>query len=297
MPDSKELVAWAVRWSGLPRLVRHTIARHKASILLYHDPDPQTLDRHLEYLEQRYSLISLTRLVEAMRDRRWAELPPRPLVLTFDDGHAGNHALAEVFQRHGVTPTIYLCSQILDTKRHYWFMEVDDPEPMKPLPNGERLRMLERDNGFTPTRDYGARHALTAEEVLAIDACAEIGAHTRFHPILTTCEDAECEAEIVLSKTEIERDLDVECKHFSYPNGDYGPREIDYVRRAGFASGRSTDIGWNDPDTDVYALKILGTTDDASVDRLATDLSGIGGYVARARQGSFRGRHRSVTGR
>jgi peptidoglycan/xylan/chitin deacetylase (PgdA/CDA1 family) len=297
MADSKELVALAVRWSGVPRLVRHTVAKHKASILLYHDPAPQTLERHLEYLARRYAFITLTRLVEAIRDGRWAELPPRPLVLTFDDGHAGNRALAPMFQRYGVKPTIYVCSQIVDTQRHYWFLEVDDPEPVKPLPNAERLRVLERSTGYTPTRDYAARHALTIDEMQAIDGRAEIGAHTRFHPVLTTCEDAECEAEIALSKSEIETVLDAECRHFSYPNGDFGPREIEYVRSAGYASGRSTDIGWNDPDTDVYALKILGTNDDASVNRLATDLSGIGGYVARARQGSFRGRHRPVTGR
>jgi peptidoglycan/xylan/chitin deacetylase (PgdA/CDA1 family) len=295
MPASKELISSAVRWSGLSRIVRGTIARHRASILLYHDPTAETLERHLEYLAKRYSFISLTELVDAMRGNCWPDLPPKPLVLTFDDGHRHNSDLADLFDRYGVTPTIYVCSQIVGTGRHYWFLETDDPEPMKPLPNAERLRVLERNTGYTPVRDYDDRQALSREEIRRIDGRAEIGAHTRFHPILTTCQDAECEAEIQLSKTEIESVLGVECKHFSYPNGDFASREIEYVRQAGFASARSTDIGWNDAGTDVFALKILGTRDDASVSRLATDLCGVGGYIARARQRSFRGRHRPVT--
>jgi peptidoglycan/xylan/chitin deacetylase (PgdA/CDA1 family) len=216
-------------------------------------------------------------------------------VLTFDDGHRANAELAELFERYGVKPTIYACSQIVGTRRHFWFLDADDPEPMKPLPNAQRVALLER-VGHTPARDYEDRHALSAEEMLRLRANVEFGAHTRFHPILTACEDAEAEAEIGQSKAELESVLGVECKHFSYPNGDFGSREIEYVRRAGYSSGRSTHVGWNSARTDVFALKILGTTDDASVDRLATDLSGVGGWIARARQGSFKGRHRPVIG-
>ncbi|MFL5048434.1 MAG: polysaccharide deacetylase family protein, partial [Xanthobacteraceae bacterium] len=106
-----------------------------------------------------------------------------------------------------------------------------------------------------------------------------------------------CADEIFQSKHELEALLGQECVHFSYPNGDYSAREIELLRQAGYRSGRTVDLGWNSPGTDVYRLKILGTEDDASVNRLAADLTGITGYGARLRQGSFRGRHVQVKGK
>lgn len=298
MRVGKEIVALLVRWTGLALVVRHTVARRRASILMYHDPDPRTLDRHLRYLSARYNFISLSELVDARREGDWSRLPPRALVLTFDDGHRGNANLTTVFERYGAIPTIYTCSQLVGTDRHFWFFETEDPEPLKGKPNSERLAVLENRTGFTVTREYPAsRQALSRTEIDALAECAEIGAHTRFHPVLTTCEDAECQIEITASKTELEELLGAPCNHFSYPNGDYGLREREYAEQAGYRSARSTDIGWNDARTDLFRLRILGTGDDVSVNRLAADLTGIPGFVARARKGSFDGRHPGVAER
>jgi peptidoglycan/xylan/chitin deacetylase (PgdA/CDA1 family) len=283
------LVCAAVRWGGLSWLVRNTVARRRASILVYHDPAPELLERHLRYLTARYSLIPLSRLVDAMRAGAWAELPPRPLVLTFDDGHRGNTRLARVLERHGVSATIYLCSQIVDTPRHFWFLDVADPEPLKVLPDGER-------RAVTAERD-GERQALTAAELRRLTSVAEFASHTRSHPVLTMCDDDECRAEIALSRRELEELLGAPCRHFSFPNGDYGPRELRLVREAGYASARTVDLGWNTARTDPFRLKILGTNDDASVSRLAADLAGVAGYLARVRVGRFDGRHRQLATR
>ena len=291
----QEIVSGAIRWSGLGFLVRHTIARRRASILLYHDPAPEVLERHLRYLSGRYAFVSLGDLVDALREGRWSSLPANPLVLTFDDAHRGNAALSGLLERYGVVPTIYACSEIVATRRHYWFLEVDNPEALKPLSNAERIARLEREHGFAPGREYAdAPQALSAEDVAAMLGAVEFGSHTRFHPVLPTCEDDECEDEIVRSKTELEALTKMPCRHFSFPNGDYGARELEYVRRAGYDSARTTDLGWNDAGTDAYRLRILGTSDIASVNRLAADLSGVAGYIARARQGSYNGRHRPV---
>jgi peptidoglycan/xylan/chitin deacetylase (PgdA/CDA1 family) len=191
-------------------------------------------------------------------------------------------------------PTIYACSQIVDTDRHFWFMDVDDPEALKALPNRERLTLLEEGHAFSQTREYPTRQAMTAEEIADMKDVVEFASHTRFHPVLTMCDDDECRDEIARSKQELEALLGMPCPHFSYPNGDYGAREIAYASDAGYRSARSTDIGWNDVNTDPYRLRILGTSDTASVNRLAADLSGIAGWIARARQGAFSGRHRGV---
>ena len=82
------------------------------------------------------------------------------------------------------------------------------------------------------------------------------------------------------------------CLDFSYPNGDYGEREVMLAKQAGYRSARTVDLGWNSLRTDPFRLKCLGTSDAASINRLAGDLSGVSGWVARLKVGSLTGRHR-----
>jgi len=284
-------IAAFVRWTGIGLLVRHTIARRKASILVYHDPTPEVLEQHLKYLSRRYNFVSLGQVVDAMANDRWAELPDRSLVLTFDDGHVGNTELVELFARYGVKPTIYVCSQVADTNRHFWFMDVEDPSKYMKLANGQRMSALQG-AGFFPMQDHPDRQALSAAEMERMRDVVDFAAHTRFHPILPACSDAEAAEEISRSRTEIEHLSGQPCLDFSYPNGDYGQREVELARQAGYRSARTVDLGWNTERTDPYRLKCLGTSDTASINRLAGDLSGVSGWVARLKVGSLTGRHR-----
>jgi hypothetical protein len=104
---------------GLRALMRH-LTRHKVGILLYHDPSPEVLDRHLTYLRRHYELIPFSRLVEALARRDFSIVPPHSLVIHIDDGYASNRELLGVIDRHGVHVTLYLCSHIAATHREFW---------------------------------------------------------------------------------------------------------------------------------------------------------------------------------
>jgi len=140
----------------------------------------------------------------------------------------------------------------------------------------------------------GHRIPLGAADIDRMKAAVDFASHTRLHPVLTTCIDPDCADEIESSKAETEGLIQGPCLDFSYPNGDYGERELALVKRAGYRSGRTVDLGWNYVGTDPFRLKILGTSDVASVNRLAADLAGVSGYLARLKVGSFAGRHRPV---
>jgi peptidoglycan/xylan/chitin deacetylase (PgdA/CDA1 family) len=284
-------IAAIVRWTGIGNLVRYTIARRRVSILVYHDPTPEDFGRHLKYLSKRYNFISLGEVVEAMAHDRWTDLPDRSLVLTFDDGHVGNAELLDLFVRYGVRPTVYVCSQVIDTHRHFWFMDVEDPLKFMPLANGQRMAALQ-EAGFSPTEDHEDRQALNAADIARMREVVDFAAHTRFHPILPACSKREATEEIEVSRLEIEEKTGKPCLDFSYPNGDYGEREIELVKEAGYRSARTVDLGWNSASTDPFLLKCLGTSDDASINRLAGHLSGVSGWVARLKVGSLTGRHR-----
>jgi peptidoglycan/xylan/chitin deacetylase (PgdA/CDA1 family) len=275
----RETIALAVRGSGVGLLVRNTWARNRVAIVFYHDPDPRTLDEQLAYLAKRYTFITLDALAHALLTPDWASLPPKSVVVTLDDGVRGNFALLDVFRKYGVVPTVYLCTEIVGTTRHYWFYEPGiEVEALKRWPNDERLRYLEAHSGFSPTREYGpeARQALSREELAAMSPHVRFESHTCTHPILTTCTDGDCEREIAQSRSDVTALTGRECRHFSYPNGDYGAREIEVTKRAGYATARTVEIGWTGPATDPFRLPLLtGACDDVSVNFLAAQMAGI----------------------
>jgi peptidoglycan/xylan/chitin deacetylase (PgdA/CDA1 family) len=238
----------------------------------------------------------LSDLVAALERRDWSGIPRNALVITFDDGFRRNFALLDLFHAYSLVPTVYVCSQIVATGRRFWFRAVPDPEPLKRLEHSQRLARLRAATGFEPEREHepAEREALSTEEIRLMRDSVEFASHTRFHPVLTTCTDEDCAAEIEGSRREIEALVGRPCEHFSYPNGDYGGRELALVKRAGYRSARTIDFGWNGPRTDPYHLKILGFSDEASVTRLAADLTGIPGYLGRLVRGRMRGEYRPI---
>jgi peptidoglycan/xylan/chitin deacetylase (PgdA/CDA1 family) len=291
----KEIAAFLIRLSGLSFAVNTILMRKKIGILVYHDPKPEDLDRHLNYLSKRYRFITLQHLVNAIRSQDVTTLPRRSLVITFDDGYKGNYHLLGVFEKYRIVPTIYLCSRIAATGRHFWFKEKGlDPESLKGCPNRERLRILENRFGFRPSQEYpeDERQSLSREEIIAMKNFVDFQAHTCFHPILPACDAGESEQEILGSKQDVELIKGAECSHFAYPNGDYSARDIALLKKAGYLSARTIDHGWNDAGTNPYILRAIGVTDSASINLLSVQLSGITVFLRRLMQGPSRRKRR-----
>jgi peptidoglycan/xylan/chitin deacetylase (PgdA/CDA1 family) len=264
-----ELFFRLLRWSGICFLLRKCFWRNRAAILLYHDPKPEVLDAHLEYLKRVARIVPLPKL--------WASFSSRPLaVITIDDGVAGNLRLKEVFQKHNVRPTIYLVTGTIRHDAGFWWLSVgpeQDIEQLKRVDNQTRKKLL-YSLGFEETKKAIPRQAVPSNELHALSEWADLGAHTRFHPILTRCTDQECQEEISGSKHEL-LPIGIELHDFAYPNGDYSDREAGLVKAAGFNSARTTDPGWNGPQSDRFRLKCIMIDDEASVDKFAVALTGI----------------------
>lgn len=289
----RQFAAWLVRFSGLPFLFREVLFRNKATIIVYHDPSPEVFGVHLAYLTRRFNIISVERLVAAIEQDGWKNIPPKSLVITIDDGHLGNFALLETIEKFRVPVTIYACAGIVATQRHYWFLDFANlTEQLKPLPNRMRLKQLAAVNGYYPERGFTARQALSKAEIIDMQGQGiDFQSHTQFHPILTTCIDEECWSEIIESRKALEDLLQRRVTHFAYPNGDYGDREIAYLQQAGYRSARTIDVGWNGPQTNRYALKGMVISDDATLNEMVAQLCGIFPYFRYLRQGSWTGQH------
>lgn len=175
---------------------------------------------------------------------------------------------------------IYVCSGIARCDAGFWWRAIEskqDVERLKTLPNRQRKELLSN-LGFDEKEKANPRQAIPADRLRLLLDWADLGAHTRFHPILTRCEDRECQEEIALSKDEL-LPFGIALHDFAFPNGDYSDREIAFVKAAGFRSARTTEPGWVSPSSDRFRLKAIAIDDTASVDKFAVVLTGLPGLV------------------
>ena len=85
----------------------------------------------------------------------------------------------------------------------------------------------------------------------------EIGGHTCSHVLLSRVDDSTARHEIEDCTRDIERELGRRPRHFAYPNGtaqDFGDRDVDLVKRAGYATAATSIEGVNRPATNPYLL-------------------------------------------
>jgi peptidoglycan/xylan/chitin deacetylase (PgdA/CDA1 family) len=120
-------------------------------------------------------------------------------------------------------------------------------EAMKYLPHERRVEVA-RQIGERSGTELPSDLMMTTSQLRAMAAAGmQIGAHTVTHPILAGLDDAAARAEIEDSRTQLQALLGQPVELFAYPNGrpgrDYGPRDVDLVRRAGFRAAVSTSYG------------------------------------------------------
>jgi peptidoglycan/xylan/chitin deacetylase (PgdA/CDA1 family) len=269
----REVFTRVLLFTGAATAVRAIFWRDRVAVLLYHDPMPATLDAHLQYLKGKVDFIPMSQVNSPGNGR------PRAAI-TFDDGHVGNAALLPVFIKHGVRPTIYVCSSVVAHERmHWWLHPVAREAGVRRLirmKNDERLAELNA-KGFQQDQLNGDAKVsgLSAAQIEAMRPYVDFQSHTRFHPTLTRCDDDECAEELVGSKAEVERLVGRPCEHFAYPYGMYGSREVEILKAAGYKTARTTDVGWNDEGSDPFRLKAFDIEDDSSVPWFAAQLTGL----------------------
>lgn len=266
-----------IRYTGLPFFFRELIQRNKVTILLFHDISADKGSYVFPFLKKHYNIIALSHYLDAVKNGK--PLPPKAMIITFDDGFVGNYQLLPLIRKFQIPITIFLCSDIIGTHRHFWsnhcegVISDDDIDKLKELPNAERLDAL-RKYGFEQTREYEDIQALTREQIEEMRPWVDFQAHTCFHPILPQCDDETAKAEITLSKQHLERDFGFVIHTLAYPNGDYSSRDIRFAKEAGYTCAVTVDPGYNDLHTDLFRLKRISVNEAPTMDEFIVKASG-----------------------
>lgn len=275
----KKLLFKILRYSGLPFLFREMIQQRKVTILLFHDINKETAVQTFSYLARKYNVIALADFIRACKDKRH-KLPKKALIITFDDGHKRNFELLPVVQKLNIPVTIFLCSGIINTNRHFWFTHKHphfSSDDLKRVSNLKKLDILAR-TGFSVTKTYDEPQALTKAQIKEMSHVVDFQAHTMFHPCLPMCHDDEAAEEIFQSKQVLEADFGLNINAFAYPNGDYSDRDIRLLQEAGYECAITVDYGFNTTQTDLFRLKRLSVNDADNLDELIVKASGVWGW-------------------
>ncbi len=195
---------WGTGSTITPILIFHSIRPYSQSdtaAARRYIATPETLEKELAYLRGHgYVSITLDDLVDAITRER--PLPPRPVVISFDDDWESQYTYAlPLLQKYGFTATFYI-----------WVAAV------------------------------GRKHHMTWDEIRALRAAGmQIGCHSMTHPYLTrVAKDTALRWEILGAKRIIEERVGVRVTSFAYPFGQYDDRVVEMVRESGFTSARST---------------------------------------------------------
>jgi peptidoglycan/xylan/chitin deacetylase (PgdA/CDA1 family) len=156
---------------------------------------PEAFDWQMNLLYQwGYKTISVDLLARAIREG--AELPPKPILLTFDDGSESTYTTAlPIMQRYHFTGISYIVYNYV-----------------------------------------GITHYMDADQIRGLHAAGwEIGSHSLSHGDLTLRPDRQ-EDEIVQSRRRLESMLGVPVLSFAYPFGAYDESSLGYVHLAGYTA-------------------------------------------------------------
>lgn len=213
-------------------------------VLIYHhvaakdDPlyvAPRRFERHLAALERDgHTAITLARAWRAWETG--AELPAKPVVLSFDDGFADQYRnAAPALRRRGWPGVLFL--------------------------QANRL---------------GARRGLTARQVRRMLRDGwELGAHTVTHPDLTGLAAARLEEEVAGSRSALRRAFPSEpVDFFAYPYGRHDAAASEAVARAGFTGALTTRRGAAELGDGPFTLDRMVITGTYTPRRLLREIRG-----------------------
>jgi peptidoglycan/xylan/chitin deacetylase (PgdA/CDA1 family) len=178
---------------------------------------PWNLDAQMAWLaENGYTALTLQDLLYHLT-LGWP-LPPRSIVLTFDDGYTDAYTTAfPILQKYGFVGTFFI---------------------------------------ITDHVTFGNPNHATWEQIIEMhNAGMDIQSHSRSHPDLRGQPEAELLWQILGSKEAIEARIDKQVRFFCYPSGKYDANTIRALEEYGYWAAVTTEYGATHSNEGLFTLK------------------------------------------
>lgn len=237
--------AVAERWNDIPILMYHRIADHGPAGLAQFRLSPSAFEGQLALLRGAgWQGITMRRVAEAIHLGR--PVPPRTVVLTFDDAYVDflEDALP-LLHRHGFPATVFVPAGRVGTASD-WDAAYGEPAPI-----------------------------LDWDDIAAlVHADVELGSHARSHAALPVLTPERAIRELASSRAELSERTGTDIPALAYPYGLYHRALADAASRCGYHVAVTTTHGWVEQGAEPLGLPRLEVRGDMPLADFA-DMLGI----------------------
>lgn len=222
------------RIARVPILMYHHIAlppRHADRIRYDLSVSPRRFEAHLRYLQQAgYTTITLDDLLYHLT--RGRPLPPKPIIITFDDGYRDNYTNAfPLLRKYGFTATFFIITDLVN-QGHPQYLTWDMVREM---------------------RAAGMR----------------FGAHGRTHIDLSEADYDQLVWQALGSTEVFQVELGEPARYIAYPSGRYDEEVIAIYRSAHYWAGLTTRQGTRQDSAHPFELQRIRVHHTTTVEQLA----------------------------
>jgi peptidoglycan/xylan/chitin deacetylase (PgdA/CDA1 family) len=226
----------------VPIVMYHSVTQDPPAATRSLSVRPTDLEWQLRYLRDN-NFTGLTFGDLCARSRTGAALPPRPVVLTFDDGYADTHEQALPLLREYEFPaTVFVTTG--------WLRDAGPWAAGHPL---------DRTMVWTQVKELH-------------DAGIEVAAHSHSHAQLDQLGDQSLREELSLGKKLLEERLDQPVPSIAYPYGYWSSRVRDAVEEAGYEQAAAVANAASCPGRNVFTtprLTVRRSTSPSAFARIA----------------------------
>lgn len=199
--------------AGIPVLNYHKVEDNVDNPLAL---SVKNFDKQMAYLASKgYTSITADQLFSYLYQK--GSLPPKPVLITFDDGYADNYTNAyPIMKKYGFTAIIFLITDVVG--HDSWYMNWDQVKEMQQA-------------GF------------------------QFGSHTLSHVALAEVSQEELMLQLVKSREGIEWRLDTPVRYLAYPGGSYNEQVKDALTAAHYKAAFTVNFGRVNHSSDPLALE------------------------------------------
>lgn len=208
---------------------------------------------HCRLIRETCHPISLDQWRAARRGE--ASLPPRPVLVTFDDGYRSLLTVGRpILEKFEIPACVFVCTGPAERGRLLWYDACfrrhgeSEVERLKRVAFNEWRRHCRDAEMAVGPDDPNA--VLTPDEVRALARMPgwEVGAHTVDHPILANLPLAEQHTQIAECQKTLQAWIGLPVRSFAYPNGrpglDYTAETVELLEELGFDFAFTTEAGF-----------------------------------------------------
>ena len=227
------------------------------------------------YKSKGYTFCSLDEFMKTKNSKK------KQVVFTFDDGYSDiiNNVLP-IIKEYEIPITVYCTTNYLNYSRLKWdyltefiiteavnfdkifnFLNIVPERPSYEIKQSEayqmvkdKLKILNTQSEFHKIEsfisNFGQKYELKIQNILlnknqlkklALESMVTVGSHSMNHFVMTRLSDHELEIELTHSKHILEKIIEKNVNHFSFPYGAYETRELAAAKAAGYLTGVSTN--------------------------------------------------------